>query len=69
MITFDKVNLYHSYYFFNDIEDIDPNLLNINKIYARNTDAVLYEIKYIMMQSINIRILIEKFLFALVLVM
>ena len=28
-------------------------MLNINKTYAKNTDAVIYEIKYIMMQSIN----------------
>ena len=53
MITFEKINLNYSNYFFNDIENIDPNLLNINKIYTRNTDAVIYEIKYIMMQSIN----------------
>ena len=39
--------------FFNDIRNIDLNLLNINKIYAKNTDTVIYEIKYIMMQSIN----------------
>ena len=31
MITFEKVNLLSSYYFFNDIKNIDPNLLNINK--------------------------------------
>ena len=28
-------------------------MLNINKTYAKNTDAVIYEIKYIMIQSIN----------------
>ena len=39
--------------FFNDIENIDLNLLNIKKTYAKNIDAVIYEIKYIMKQSIN----------------
>ena len=53
MITFKKINLNHSYYIFNGIGNIDPNLLNINKIYARNIDSVIYEIQYIMMQSIN----------------
>ena len=53
MITFKRINLNHSYYIFSGIENIDPNLLNISKIYARNTDAVIYEIQYIMMQSIN----------------
>ena len=53
MLIFEKNNLNHSYYFLNDIENIDTNLLNINKIYARNTDFVIYEIKYIMMQSSN----------------
>ena len=28
-------------------------MLNISKTCAKNTDAVIYEIKYIMMQSIN----------------
>ena len=53
MITLEKINLNRSYYFFNAIRNIDPNLLNINKIYSRNTDAVIYEIKYIMLQKIN----------------
>ena len=52
-ITFEKINLNHTYYFFKDIKNIDRNLLNINKTYAKNTNAVIYEIKYIMMQSIN----------------
>ena len=52
-ITFEKVNLNHTYYFFNDIKNIDLNLLNINKTYAKNTDTVIYEIKYITMQIIN----------------
>ena len=50
MITLEKINLNHSYYLF---KKIDPNLLNINKIYAKITDAVIYEIEYIIMQSIN----------------
>ena len=48
-----KINLNHTYYFFDDIKNIDLNLLNINKTYAKNANAVIYEIKYIMMQSIN----------------
>ena len=53
MIAFEKIYLNRSSYFFNDIKDIDASLLRINKIYTRNTDAVVYEIKYIIMQSIN----------------
>ena len=67
-ITFEKASVNHTYYFFNDIKNIDLNLLNINKTYAKNTNAVIYEIKYIIVQSINIRILIEEFPFVLVLV-
>ena len=52
-ITFEKINLNYTYYFFNDIKNIDLNLLNINKTYAKNTNAVIYEVKYIMMQRIN----------------
>ena len=52
-ITFEKINLNHTYYFFNDIKNIDLNLLNINKTYSKNTNAVIYEVKYIMMQRIN----------------
>ena len=53
--TFEKINLNHSYYFFDNIENIDPCLLSINKTYAKNTGAVIYEIKCITMQSINIQ--------------
>ena len=53
MITSEKVNLNHTYYFFENIKNIDPYLLSINKKCMKNTDAVVYEIKYIMMQSIN----------------
>ena len=42
--TFKKINLNHTYYFLKDIKNIDTNLLNINKTYAKNTDAVTYEI-------------------------
>ena len=51
--TFGKINPNHTYHFFKDIKSFDLNLLNINKKYAKNTDAVICEIKYIMMQSIN----------------
>ena len=49
----ENINLNHTYYFFKDIKKIDPNLLSINKKCMKNTDAVVYEIKYIMMQSID----------------
>ena len=39
--------------FLKDIKNIDLNLLNMNKTYAKNTDAVIYEIKYIIMENIN----------------
>ena len=45
-ITFEKTNVNHTYYFFNDVKNIDQNLLNINKTYAKNKNAI-------MMQSIN----------------
>ena len=50
MINFEKVNLNHTYYFF---DDIDLNLLSINKKCMKTTDAFVYKIKYITMQSIN----------------
>ena len=53
MITFDKIKLNHSYYFFDNIKTFDTNLLSIDKKCMKNTDAVIYEIKYIMMESIN----------------
>ena len=53
MITFEKINLIASYYFFDDIKKNDPNLVSIDKKYIKNTDVAIYEIKYIMMQSIN----------------
>ena len=48
--TFEKINLNHTYYFFDDIKNIDPNLQSINKKCMKNT---VYEIKYIAVQSIN----------------
>ena len=36
-----------------NIKNVDPNLLSINKISYKNIDAVVYSIKYTMMQSIN----------------
>ena len=56
MITFKKVNLNRPYYFFSDainIESVDPNLLSIKKISYKNSDVVVYSIKYTMMESIN----------------
>ena len=52
-ITFEKINLNHNYYFFGDIKNIDLNLLSINKKCIKNTDAISYEIKYIIMQNID----------------
>ena len=40
-------------YFFNDIKDIDPNLLIINKVLHKKAGIIIYENKYIMMESIN----------------
>ena len=51
--TFEKINLNHTYYFFDVIKNIDLNLLTINKKCMKNTNAVSYEIKYITMQSLN----------------
>ena len=53
MILFEKINLNYPNYFFNDIKNIDPNLLCINKVLHKNTGIIIHEIKYIMMQSIN----------------
>ena len=44
------------YLIFNDMINIkifDPNLLNINKISCKNTDAVMYNIKYNTMKSFD----------------
>ena len=53
MITFEKINLDRTYYIFDDIENIDLNLLSINKKCMKYADAFVYEIKYITMSSIN----------------
>ena len=52
-ITFEKINLNHTLLFFKNIRNIELNLLNINKTFAKNTNAVIYKIKYTMMESIN----------------
>ena len=36
-----------------NIKNFDPNLPSINKISYKNTDAVVYSIRYIMMESIK----------------
>ena len=51
--NFEKINLNYTYYFFDDIENIDLNLLSINKKCMKNTDAFVHEVKYITMKSIN----------------
>ena len=53
MITFRKFNLNRPYYFFNDIKNIDLNLLSIDKVYTKDTHVVICSIKYIMMEIIN----------------
>ena len=53
MITFKKINLNRSYYYFNDIKNIDPRLLSIERICRPNSDAAVYSIQYIMVESIN----------------
>ena len=53
MISFKKINLNRPYYFFSDVKNVDPNFLSINKISHKNTEFAVYNIKYIMMESIN----------------
>ena len=36
-----------------NIKNFDTNLLNVDKISYKNTDAFVYSIKYIMMESID----------------
>ena len=36
-----------------NIKNVNSNLLSIDKLSYKNTDAVVYNIKYIMMESIN----------------
>ena len=48
-----KININHAIIFFDDIKNIDLNLLTINKKCIKNTNTVSYEIKYTIMQSIN----------------
>ena len=36
-----------------NIKNFNPNLLNIDKISYKNTDAVVYSIKYIIMASVD----------------
>ena len=43
MISFKNINLNRPYYFFSDIKTVDPNLLSINKMSYKNTDAVVLQ--------------------------
>ena len=52
MITFKNINLNRPYNFFSNMINI-KSLLSINKISYKNTDAAVYNIKYIMMESVN----------------
>ena len=68
MIAFKNINLNCSYYFFSDminIKNFNPNFLCINKISYKNTDAVVYSIKYIMMESIHYQNIDSEKLFVL----
>ena len=56
------------YYVFNDMINI-KNLLNIDKISFKSTDAVIYNIKYITMKILTMQILIVKILFIVFLIM
>ena len=38
MITFEEIS-----YFFNDIKNIDPNLLSINKVLHKKTGIIIHE--------------------------
>ena len=53
MISFKKSNLNRPYHFFSDIKNVHLNLLSIDKISHKNTDVVVYNIIFIMMESIN----------------
>ena len=58
MITFkntSKTYIIHNIFFSNmiKIKKFNPNLLSIDKISYKNYDAVVYSIKYLMMESIN----------------
>ena len=57
MRSFKKINIKNRpYYIFNDkinIRNFDPNLLDIDKISSKNTDAVIYNINYITMESFD----------------
>ena len=57
MITFKKINIENCpHYILNDMINIkyfDPNLLIIDKISFKNSDTVIYSIKYITMKSLD----------------
>ena len=57
MITFKKINIENCpHYILNDMINIkyfDPNLLIIDKISFKNSDTVIYSIKYITMTSLD----------------
>ena len=72
MIAFKNINLNCSYYLFSNminIKNFNPNFLSINKISYKNTEAVVYSIKYIMMESFNYQNIDSEKLFVLFLMM
>ena len=57
MKIFKEINIKNlTYYFFNDminIKNLDPNLLNINKILFKPIDAAIYNIEYMTIKSLD----------------
>ena len=49
-----------------NIKNFDPNLLSINKISYKSTDAVVYSTKYIMMEGINKQNIVSENLLCLI---
>ena len=57
MKIFKEINIKNlTYYFFNDminIKNLEPNLLNINKILFKRIDAAIYNIEYMTIKSLD----------------
>ena len=53
MISFKNIYLNRPCYLFSDIKNIDQNLLSTDKISYKNTDVVIYIIRYIIMEIIS----------------
>ena len=53
MVTLERINLKPSCCIFNDIKNIDLNLLKYKQKVYKNTDVASHEIKYIIMQNMD----------------